>query len=916
MVSIKFPVFFTLYDKLNLKLFLKELMTKFDVESALGEFFTECDEVLQRITSTLTKLESQDLPPEAIDSLYRDVHTIKGTSQLFGFQRIGLIAHAIEASLEPVRRNKVKLDRHFVDLVFKSLDLIDRILKKPKLDLDNDPLLQKELLNILPRLIEVSNKRFGAEFQLDHSLMPSEHVSASSIAALAEIMTEAESRSKNSAVNENLATPVEKNEVVFKPKSDKTNSGDEQQLEASTIRVQVGLLDKLMNLVGEMVLARNQVLQFARTSENNEFLSLTQRLDLVTTELQDNVMRTRMQPIGAVFTKFHRVVRDLGRELGKNIELVIEGAETELDKSLLEAIKDPLTHIVRNSCDHGIELPEERKKLGKHPTGILSLKSFHEGGHVIIEVRDNGRGVDPKRILTKALEKRIISSEKADQMTDAEIQQLIFTPGFSTVDQVSSVSGRGVGMDVVRTNIERVGGLIDLSSQKGVGTKLRLIIPLTLAIVPAMIIRNGKQYFAIPQVKLQELIRVDLEENTKTIEKLQGQFVFRLRGELLPLVDLNHLLAPSRAEQKRIVFNIVVLKTESHTYGLVVDEICDTADIVVKPLPQFLKKIEVLSGATIMGDGGVALILDTQGVAQKSGAHHVGQSKELRGQLESKTKTILQEKSEYLFFNLKRPGLFAIPLVLVHRLEEFFISDLEVSGTEQMVKYRGTLLPLIHLDQYLGAKSDIDKTDKDKISVIVVNKHNRYFGLVVNDILDILNSESDVSPLMKETKGVLGTIIMNETKIITILDALGIVDDILGIPAGTKKLKKLARTKILFAEDTVFSARQVKKLLEEAGAEVDHAENGQIALDKLRRAEANTYSLVLSDIEMPVMNGYEFAKSIRGESKYKNLPMIALTTRFNQVDQKRGADSGFNKYLEKLKSDELLEAIHELLGVS
>ena len=891
-------------------------MSKFDVESALGEFFTECDEVLQRITSTLTKLESQDLPPEAIDSLYRDVHTIKGTSQLFGFQRIGLIAHAIEASLEPVRRNKVKLDRHFVDLVFKSLDLIDRILKNPKLDLENDPILQNELLNILPRLIEVSNKRFGAEFQLDHSLMPSEQITASSVASLADAKREEEDRLKKPVVVENTVAYVEKTDAASKTKVEKVASGEDQQLEASTIRVQVGLLDKLMNLVGEMVLARNQVLQFARTSENNEFLSLTQRLDLVTTELQDNVMRTRMQPIGAVFTKFHRVVRDLGRELGKNIELVIDGADTELDKSLLEAIKDPLTHIVRNSCDHGIELPEDRKKLGKHPTGILSLKAFHEGGHVIIEVRDNGRGVDPKRILTKALEKRIITSEKADLLTDAEIQQLIFTPGFSTVDQVSSVSGRGVGMDVVRTNIERVGGLIDLSSQKGVGTKLRLIIPLTLAIVPAMIIRNAKQFFAIPQVKLQELIRVDLEENTKTIEKLQGQFVFRLRGELLPLVDLNHLLSRGKDEKKRTVFNIVVLKTENHAYGLVVDEICDTADIVVKPLPQFLKKIEILSGATIMGDGGVALILDTQGVAQKSGAHHVGQSKELKSQMDAKSQTILQEKSEYLFFNLKRPGLFAIPLVLVHRLEEFPINDIEVSGTEKMVKYRGSLLPLIHLDQYLGLKSDSTTTGNEKISAIVVNKHNRYFGLVVNEILDILNSESELSPLMKETKGVLGTLIFNDKKVITILDALGIVDDILGIPVGTKKLKKLARTKILFAEDTVFFARQVKRLLEDAGAEVDHAENGQIALDKLRRAEANTYSLVLSDIEMPIMNGYEFAKSIREEAKFKNLPLIALTTRFNQVDQKRGSESGFNKYLEKLKSDELLEAIHELLGVS
>ncbi len=889
-------------------------MNKVDMEGALGEFFSECEEILQRVTSVLTKLESQDLSSDAIDSLYRDVHTLKGTSQLFGFQRIGLIAHAIEASLEPVRQNKVKLDRQFVDLIFKSLDLIDQILKNPKLDLENDPFLQNELMHILPKMIETSNKRFGGEFQLDHSLIPSEKVSLDTLASIShQDLVEQQAQPVNSnLVNQQSERPQAN---ILKLKSEKNISGEEQQLESSTIRIQVSLLDKLMNLVGEMVLARNQVLQFARTSDNNEFLNLTQRLDLVTSELQDNVMKTRMQPIGSVFSKFQRVVRDLGKELGKSIELVIEGSETELDKSLLEAIKDPLTHIVRNSCDHGIESSEERKKAGKHPTGIILLKAFHEGGHVIVEVRDNGRGVDPKKIISKALEKRIISPEKANELSESEIQQLIFAPGFSTVEHVSSVSGRGVGMDVVRTNVERVGGLIDLSSQPGLGTKIKLIIPLTLAIVPAMVVRNQKDFFAIPQVKLQELIRVDIEENSKAIEKLQGQFVFRLRGDLLPLVDLHDLLAPDTNKIKRNIFNIVILKTESQSYGLVVDEICDTADIVVKPFPQFLKKNEILSGATIMGDGSVALILDTQGVAQRSGAHHVGASKDLRSMIDIKKKTILLDKSEYLFFNLHRPGLFALPLVLVHRLEEFSNEEIEVSGQEKMVKYRGSLLPLINLDRYLGGQSDIVPNGDNKISVIVVSKHNRYFGLVVNEILDILSSDEEIKPLLKETKGVLGNLINSDKKVLTILDALGIIDDILGIPKNKQPLKKLAKTKILFAEDTVFFARMVKKVLEDAGAEVDHFENGQLALDRLKKSDASTYALILSDIEMPVLNGYDFAKQVRGDAKFQKLPLIALTTRFNQLDQKKGIDSGFNKYLEKLKSDELLEAVHELIGV-
>lgn len=316
-----------------------------------------------------------------------------------------------------------------------------------------------------------------------------------------------------------------------------------------------------------------------------------------------------------------------------------------------------------------------------------------------------------------------------------------------------------------------------------------------------------------------------------------------------------------------------------------------------------------------MGDGSVALILDTQGVAQKSGAHHVGASKDLRSMIDIKKKTILLDKSEYLYFNLHRPGLFALPLVLVHRLEEFFFDEIEVSGQEKMVKYRGSLLPLINLDRYLGGQSDIVPNADNKISVIVVSKHNRYFGLVVNEILDILSSDEEIKPLLKEAKGVLGNLINIDKKVLTILDALGIIDDILGIPKNKQPLKKLAKTKILFAEDTVFFARMVKKVLEDAGAEVDHFENGQLALDRLKKSDSSTYSLILSDIEMPVLNGYDFAKQVRGDAKFQKLPLIALTTRFNQLDQKKGIESGFNKYLEKLKSDELLEAVHELIGV-
>lgn len=900
-------------------------MSKLAQESALEEFFAEGEEILQRVTQTLTSAEERGLSQNEIDSLYRDVHTLKGSAQLFGFTAIGIISHAMEASLEPVRQNKIQLDRTFVDIIFACLDLIGRIFQNPALDLEKNSSLQKEINLLIARLVEMATSKFEGAMILKRDSLPLDeakkpYVQDISRAPEIEKPLIAEKVVATAAPKE-ILSPVklqpEKIDESISLQSARKNSMEkpleESASESNSIRVQVGLLDKLMNLVGEMVLTRNQVLQYARVNDDNDFLKLTQRLDLVTTELQDNVMRTRMQPIGSVFSKFQRVVRDLSRDLGKSIELVIVGAENELDKSLIEAIKDPLTHIVRNSCDHGIETPAVRRANGKNEQGKLSLNAYHEGGQMIIDIRDDGGGLDPAKIRDKAIQKRLISPEKAATLSDKQAQELIFLPGFSTAEQVSSVSGRGVGMDVVKTNIEKIGGMVEIESVHKQYTRLRLRIPLTLAIVPAMIVSCGNEKYAIPQVKLQELLRVDLEEGGK-IEKLQGNYIYRLRDQLLPLVFCKEVMT-GKVEDERTVFNIVVLNSSTRAYGLVVDEIKDTADIVVKPLPNFLKKVDIFSGATIMGDGSIALIVDTEGVSGRAlGVQKDSQQSRNDFQRGGKSdeRPMHTTITEYLLARIEN-GVYAIPLVLVHRLEEFKPSSFDHSGDETLVKYRDGLLPILEVSKLLGLKTEPHEMKTDLRPVVVVSKNNRLFGMAVDEIMDITMTENEIVEHIHPKEGLLGTVIAPNGEVLTIVDTYGLINKATGVVVEKKK-KVGKKVKVLLAEDTLFFMKQISKVLAEAGLEVTHAADGEDALKVLREKGPQYFGLIVSDIEMPKMTGYDFAQKVKTDPAFKHIPMIALTTRFREVDQEKGYACGFDRYLEKLQSDELIGTINSLLG--
>ncbi|MEM7324640.1 MAG: chemotaxis protein CheW [Actinomycetota bacterium] len=508
----------------------------------------------------------------------------------------------------------------------------------------------------------------------------------------------------------------------------------------ASIRVDVAVLDTLMNLVGELVLSRNQIVQLASDEENREFAGPAQRLNLITSELQEGVMRTRMQPIGNVWNKLPRVVRDLAQQFGKQISLEMEGKGTELDRTILEAIKDPLTHMVRNTVDHGIEDPETRKAVGKNPEGVLKLAASHEGGQVNIEISDDGAGIDPDRMRTKAVEKGIITTEAAAKMSDNEAVQLIFAPGFSTAAKVSNVSGRGVGMDVVRTNVERIGGSVDVKSVSGQGTVFKIKIPLTLAIIPAITVRCGGNRYAIPQVSLQELVRLDGNDLSSRIEDLHGAPVYRLRERLLPIIDLREQLGAEPDEQSTST-NIVVLQIDGKPFGLVVDHIENTEEIVVKPLGREVKDISLFSGATIMGDGKVALILDVIGLAAGADIVNAGRQGDASADGTSATfeaeEEVLDDRT-LLLVDFDDDNRAAIPLSAIERLEEFDADQIEDSGHQTVVQYRDSILPVLDLGPTTGMGGSALNSEV-RINAVVCNFHGISVGLAVGSILDIVS---------------------------------------------------------------------------------------------------------------------------------------------------------------------------------
>jgi two-component system chemotaxis sensor kinase CheA len=686
----------------------------------------------------------------------------------------------------------------------------------------------------------------------------------------------------------------------------------ESAIANQSIRVNVGLLENLMNLVSELVLTRNALLQMVRGKSDSELNVPLQRLSQTTSELQEGVMKTRMQPIGSAWNKLPRIVRDLALDLGKKIDLQMHGADTELDRQVLELIKDPLTHMVRNSGDHGLESTADRVAAGKPELGTITLNAYHEGGHIIIEVSDDGRGINIAKVKAKALKNGLASEAELESMPDHQVQQFIFKAGFSTAEAVTSVSGRGVGMDVVRTNIERIGGTIELKSVEGKGTTFIIKIPLTLAIVSALIVSCAGELFAVPQISVVELVRAS-DNSDHAIEQINGAPVLRLRESLLPLVSLRRLLGlkaesaeAATAEERESL--ILVTNVGSSTFGIVVDKVYDTEEIVVKPVAPILRDISLYSGNTILGDGSVVMILDPNGIAAKVGESRIaeGDAAELaRGQAGHH-----DQRMALLVFRAHTPDPKAVPLSLVARLEEIDISKIERSGEKSVVQYRGQLMPLLTISPEARLKTE------GRQAVVVFSDENHSMGLVVDEIVDIVEDVLNVE-LSGKKPGVLGSAVV-DGKATEVIDAGYFVNMSQGERQGAARRDTsgfgLGDRNVLLVDDSPFFRNLLTPLLSVAGYKVTTVNSADAALEMLQ--EGASFDVIISDIEMPGMNGYDFAKTVRSDERWGKLPLVALSSHATPADMARGRQAGFDDYVAKFDRDAILNSLNETLLTS
>lgn len=714
-------------------------------------------------------------------------------------------------------------------------------------------------------------------------------------------------------------------EVASAPKDD-SKDASKKNSEIGSVRVSVTLLDKLMSLAGELVLARNQLIQSTSSKNVEAIENSSQRIDLITAELQEAIMATRMQAIGIVFHKFNRIVRDMARDLSKEVRLILEGEEVELDKSIIESIGDPLTHLVRNALDHGIEKPDVRDANGKSKQATLKISAYHEAGHVIIKIADDGTGIRLDKVKAKALSTGLCTQDQLESMSEKEIIKLIFRPGFSTAEKVTGLSGRGVGMDVVMTNLTKLGGTVDIETEAGQGTTVIIKLPLTLAIIPSLLLSVASERFAIPQVNLVELVRISTSDAQHKIEEVNGAMVMRLRDRLLPLVKMTDIINDGLTKDSKSprisgksdilashnkVINIAVVMAGNIQYGLIVDSLLDSSEIVVKPLGQHLKKCKSYAAATILGDGRVALILDLIGISQLVGLTEEGvvdEDAEAVSESASAKESALKDRQTLLLVHNGENEPFGIPLGLVARIEKIKASDIESHGGRKAIKYRDGILPLFALEEVANVSL---RPEAPTLVVVVFKVGGREVGLMLSEIIDIVETDSKVDDVTYKQAGIYGSSVINN-KITLLIDLYSLVYTLM--PDWRQEVQKEVEVKdtetggkptVLIAEDSKFFMSQIRGFMEDAGYDVLTAEDGAIAYNVLAE-NPDKVNIVLTDIEMPNMDGFGFAEKVRSEARFASLPIIAVTSIAGAAAEQRGKQVGLDEYLIKLDRDEIL----------
>jgi len=847
------------------------------MDDLLREFLTETNESLDRVDAELVRFEREPNNHDILDNIFRLVHTIKGTCGFLGLPRLETLAHAAE-SLMGRFRDGMRVTADAVTLILSTIDRIKTILEELEARQSEPAGDDVDLIGQLNQLTSYQDAKPRPAPAVEARMQP--RAAAEAVERAAPLVPDKSSAERSSA----------------------ERSDDERgdRFASHSIRVHVDTLDHLMTTVSELVLTRNQLLEIVRRHEDSDFKVPLQRLSNVTAELQEGVMKTRMQPIGNAWQKLPRIVRDLSTELGKQIELEMHGADTELDRQVLELVKDPLTHLVRNCADHGIEIAAERLAMGKQPKGTIRVSACHQGGHIIIEIADDGRGLDLTRIRAKAVEQGFASEAEMTAKSEMEIGNLIFVPGFTTARQVTGISGRGVGMDVVRSNIEQIGGTVDLRSAPGAGVAFAIKIPLTLAIVSALIVEAGGERFAIPQLAVLELVRAS-SSGEHRIERIKDTPVLRLRNKLLPLVHLKEVLHIGDGSNEGDKGFVVVMQVGNQTFGVVVDGVFHTEEIVIKPMSSKLRHIAAFSGTTILGDGMVIMIVDPNGIAQALGrGAPIAQAH--NGEIDDGDDAGNEDLTPLLVFRAGSQQQKAVLLSLVARLEEIDCHRIEVSDGHCLVQYRDQLMPLIRIDAQSGIKQDGVQP------ILVFSDRGHCMGIAVDEIVDIVEQRLDIE-VASERPGVLGYAVVKGS-------ATEIIDIGHFLPQAyadwfhrRDARPALLTRNIMLVDDSAFFRDLLAPLIKAAGYQVVAVASAAQALAAIK--SGTRADIVVTDIEMPGMDGFELAAALRANTATAAIPVIALSARISSDAIERGRAVGFHDFVAKFDRTGLIAAIKE-----